>query len=425
MIDRSPKPNRRTWTVGRTLLALSLATSGCALFNKMLGKDPQQQAGGPSYEEQQRQAAEQAAAEQKKQDEALQSEIEAVWAEIDEQGITSARAMTLTDLTAKAWASGAVARGHVDGPGLGRTTLKYIEEAITAEPDATVTLELARGDVHALMGDTDAAVAAYAASFAIDQNKQTFLVILSLPHGPAVDAAVVETCPVVRPQITDPEIPDFVAACLAASGGNRKALGWKSAKKDLAAHDKEMARRAEEERLRAEEEARLAEEQRLREEEEARLAAEQAAKTAQYVVAAVFAAGDCNFGDCMHDGWEIRTDEGSIRVSCNFGKCLSDGWEARFPDGSTARTTCNFGKCMEDGWETRFPDGTSARTSCNFGKCATDGWETHLPDGSSARTSCNFGKCYTDGWETRLPDGGTVRCSCQFSDCLGNGTQCN
>lgn len=409
--------------LGRTLLSLTLLTSGCALFGKLLGNDSQTQnsggaaARGPSLQEVQ-------AAELEEQDQALQSEIEAVWAEIDEQGISSDRALALTELTAKAYASGAVSRGHVDGEGLSRTTLEYVDEAIEAEPDAAAALQIAKGDVHAMLGDGDAAVAAYAASFAVDQNKQAFLLALSLPRSAAVDTMVIESCPTVRPQISDEEVPDFIEACLAAAGGDRKALAWKGVKKDFAAHKKEMERRAEEERLRAEEEARLAEEQRLREEEEARLAAEEAAKTAMYTVAAVFAAGDCSFGDCMHNGWEIRTDAGTIRVTCNFGKCLSDGWEARFPDGSTARTSCNFGKCMEDGWETRFPDGSSARTSCSFGKCATDGWETRLPNGQSARTSCSFGECYTNGWETRLPDGGTVRCSCKFDDCLGNGTEC-
>ncbi len=407
---RSPRPSPSL----RPILALVLLTGGCTLFKSILGKDDQAQGGSDAaYQD----MAAQQRAELEKQDQALQAEVEALWKEIDTEGVTSARALALTDLTRRAYESGAVQRGTVNGPALARSTLDHLGEAITAEPDAKASLELARGHVYAWTGEPDQAVAAYAASLAVDPQMSTFAEMAQLPHTPAVDGAVLEACPGMRKQVEEPLLPDFVEVCLQAAGGDSSRLKWDGIKKDLVAHRKEMDRRAEEERKRAEEE-------RKRAEEEAALAAAEAAKQAQYVTAAVFAAGDCSFGDCMHKGWEIRTDAGTIRVSCNFGECLTKGWEASFPDGTRARTSCNFGECMTKGWETDFPDGSRARTSCNFGECATKGWDTSLPSGGTARTSCNFGECYTKGWETSLPDGGRVRCDCNFGDCLQKGTSC-
>ncbi len=409
----------------RPALALMLLTSGCAWFGSLFGgKTNNQQTQGSSSAAAREDAAAKQKAELAKQDEALQAEVEALWKEIDSEGVTSARALALTDLTRRAYDSGAVQRGTVNGPALGQSALDHLAEAIEAEPDAKASLELARGHVHAWLGKVDQAVAAYVASLAADPQMSTFIELLALPRTPAGDAAVLEACPGMRAKVDPGQVPDFVEACLQAAGGDPKRLKWDGLKKDLVAHRQEMDRRAEEERRRAEEEAKRAAEEAKRAEEEAKLAAAEAAKQAQYTVAAVFAAGDCSFGDCMHKGWEIRTDSGTIRVSCNFGECLTKGWEASFPDGGRARTSCNFGECMQKGWETSFPDGSRARTSCNFGECATKGWDTSLPTGGTARTSCNFGECYTKGWETSLPDGGRVRCSCNFGDCLEKGTSC-
>ncbi|MCA9709311.1 MAG: hypothetical protein KDK70_25940 [Myxococcales bacterium] len=394
----------RVWTVTRSVLAASLLVAGCGFFGKVLGKnDGQAGATGSSSHD----------AAQAEQDQALQQRVEALWAEIDAEGITSARALALADLTFEAHRSGAVQRGHVNGPGLARATLGHLEDALAAEPAAAADLQLAAGSVHLLLQQPDQALAAYNASIAAQPRMEPFWALQALPPGPAVSEAVLAACPVVRPVVPGTELADFVAACLVAAEGNANQLQWDGIQGDLVAHAEEMARRAEEQR-------RLEEEERRRAEEEAAAAAQQA----RYQVAAVFAAGSCSFGDCMHKGWEIRTDDGTVRVSCNFGDCLGNGWEAHFPDGGTARTSCNFGDCMQKGWETRFPDGQTARTSCSFGECATKGWETQLPDGGTARTSCNFGECYTKGWETRLPDGGSVRCNCNFGDCLQNGTDC-
>ena len=393
--------------IARSTLTMMLVLSGCGFLNALTGGD----SSGASTTSPQGQA--QRDAEQAHKDEALQAEVKALWAEIDAEGVTSARALALSELTTRAYRSGAVQRGRVNGPALARSTLDHLGEALQAEPESASTLHLAIGGIHQQLGDPDAAATAYSAALAAEGRMEPFLALLTLPASPAVSQAVLQACPTVRPLVSDPEVPDFVDACLAAAGGDGGQLRWEGVQRDLVAHGQEMTRRAEEQ-ARVEEQARL----------EAERAAAEAAMQARFQVAAVFAAGSCSFGDCMGKGWEIRTDEGTVRVTCNFGDCLKNGWETRFPDGGTARTSCNFGDCMQKGWETRYPDGGTARTSCSFGECATKGWETRLPDGGSARTSCNFGECYTKGWETRLPDGGSVRCSCKFGDCLANGTEC-
>jgi len=396
----------------RSVLTLSLSVAGCGFLGKLLGTDKtasQSQVNARESAERDEQLT--------RQDEALQAEVQAQWTEIDTEGITAARALALGSLTRKAYQSGAVERGHVNGEALTRSTIDHLGAALEAEPDAAPDLHLAAGDMHRLLDQSDEAAGAYSASLAAQLRMDPFVALLQLPRSGTVSQAVLDACPTVRSLVSEPEVPDFVDACLSAAGGDGSALQWDGIKGDLVAHEREMARRAEEQR-------RLEEEERKRAEEEAAAAAIAAAKQAQYQVAAVFAAGSCSFGDCMQKGWEIRTDDGTIRVTCSFSDCLKNGWEARFPDGGTAKTSCNFGDCMQKGWETRFPDGESARTSCNFGECATKGWETRLPDGGTARTSCNFGECYTKGWETRLPDGGSVRCSCNFGDCLQKGTEC-
>ncbi len=308
-------------------------------------------------------------------------------------------------------------RGHIDGPAVSQATLDHLASAISTEPDARARLEAARGRVHAWLGHPDQAAAAYTAALVVEARPDTFHQLTELPRSPAVDAAVLQACPTVRPNIDANNVIDFVDTCLTAAHGEPTRLQWDGVSQDLVAHRTEMDRRAAEaERLAAEAKRKAA--------EEAAKAAEDAAKQEQYAAAAVFAAGTCSFGDCAHKGWEIRAKDGTIRVSCNFGDCLAKGWETRFPDGKTARTSCNFGECMVKGWETRYPDGQTARTSCNFGECATKGWETRLPDGNTARTSCNFSECYVKGWETRLPDGRNIRCSCNFGECLKKGTEC-
>ncbi len=139
-----------------------------------------------------------------------------------------------------------------------------------------------------------------------------------------------------------------------------------------------------------------------------------------YVTAATFAAGSCNFGNCAKSGWDSRGN----RTSCNFGECLKHGWETVHASGEVSVTSCNFGDCLQHGWETQHPDGEVSRTTCNFSDCSKNGWETDTPAGV-AQTSCNFGECFKNGWDTSLPTGGSVRCSCDFEDCLGNGASCD
>ena len=253
-----------------------------------------------------------------------------------------------------------------------------------------------------------------------DPSYESFTALAALAPSPEIDAAVRRTCPLVRPKLAADQVPDFVDVCLARAGGDPKAYRWPTLKADLAAH-----RRALDARARAEAEAaRAAAEAERIAAEEAEAAAKAAATSGVFALAGVFAAGRCEFGDCMKNGWTTRTSAGDMRVRCNFSNCLKDGWTTELPGGGTARTRCEFGDCMKDGWTTELPGGGTARTRCNFSNCPKDGWTTELPDGSTARARCNFGDCFKDGWTTDMPDGSTVRCQCNFQKCLTDGTQC-
>lgn len=355
-------------------------------------------------------AAKAAQRELEEQDQVTAAEIERQ-RHTAEQDKTPEAILAFSDALLAAFASGAVERGTVNGPNNLQAARDLLAEAMQTE--ATAPMQLASARFAYLAGEVDVAITHYEAVMAAEPSVVLFEEMRQLPSTPEVDAGLVRSCGPVRGLVGDDQLFALVDECLARAGGNRKKLAWKGSKKDLRFYDAELDRIAEEERLAAEAAALAAAEAEAEE-----------AKSEQFVMAAVFAAGDCDFGDCAGNGWTTQSDAGTVRSRCNFGKCLSDGWETTFPDGSTARTRCNFSKCLEDGWETTFPDGSSARTSCSFGKCETDGWETRLPDGSTARTSCNFSKCFTDGWQTSLPTGGSVRCDCKFGDCLGNGTEC-
>src|SRR5690606_2007250 len=167
------------------------------------------------------------------------------------------------------------------------------------------TVELFRGALRFEQGRPDEAAGHFLAAIELEPSYELFSVLITVPKSPTSDAAVLKACPAVRPAITSELLPDFVAVCLDAAAGDRKQLTWKTAKADLKAHDVEMERRAEEERL--------------RQEQEARLAAEQAALAAQaelWATAAVFAAGNCRFSNCMTDGWETSTDQGTVTTTC-------------------------------------------------------------------------------------------------------------
>jgi len=371
----------------RSLLILALLTAGCSLFKFNIdtparrreaeeARQREAEAAQVQAAEQQRIAVAQDAEAQKARDEQALRDIEALRAEI-KAAPDGTKAIRFATLVASAKDSKAARDGKLDLPALQTEALGYLEQALTT-PD-----------------------------------QEVFFALAAMPAAPETDAAVTRACPKLRPTVPAADVPDFVRVCLARAGGDSKQLKWPSVKADLVA-----LRKADEAAARAEAEA-------ARANAEAEKDAEKSGKAgAARAIAAVFAAGRCNFGNCMKDGWTASTEAGEVRVACNFGNCLKDGWTARLPDGSEARTSCNFGDCMKDGWETRYADGTSARTSCNFGKCATDGWQTQLPGGGSARTSCNFGDCFKDGWTTQMPSG-EVRCRCNFQKCLTDGTSCD
>ena len=402
--------------------ALALGLPGCTFLNKLFKNEPSSgsssassgsgvQTAGPD-------ASQAREAELSEAHRRLAAELDAMRQEISDAGVDSTLALRFAELAGKAYDSEAVARGRIDGPVISAEALGYLSEAKEVEPAATFDLALAEGGIHRRLGDDEAALAAFVAAFAAEPRMEAFSSMVGLSRSAGADAAVVTACATIRPEISDEGLADFVGLCLERSGGDASGLTWKGADRDVVAYNTEMARR--------EEAARVAEEERRKEEElAAAAAAEEATKRELYQVAAVFAAGRCEFGDCAHRGWSVRVDQGEVKVSCSFGDCLTRGWEARFPDGKTARTDCSFGECLQRGWQTRFPDGSTAQTSCSFGECATRGWETRLPDGSTSRTTCSFSECFTRGWETSLPNGGRIRCTCSFGECLTRGTECS
>jgi hypothetical protein len=409
-------------------LALSLAAlalGGCAFFAALTGQDPNQpnQANQATVDpaEQERRNAEEAAKAQAQVDLALAAELEPLRTTANTETATLEQVLAFVDKVGAAIVSGAIQRAAVP-PELvseARAALDRQHAAVeaTKTPEAIrarTSIELGRGYLLACEGRTDEAATAYLAAVALEPTLELFTLLAELPKSTTTDAAVLQACPLVRKAVADDRLPDFISVCLDASGSDRSKLAWKGAKADLKAHDKEM-------QLREEEAARIAAEQEA-------AAAEQAAAAAQsraWASAAVFAAGQCRFSNCLTEGWEAHTDQGTVTTTCRFGNCLKDGWETRFPDGSSATTSCRFSDCMKDGWETRMPDGSSATTSCRFSNCAVDGWETRMPDGSSANTTCRFSDCFKEGWETAMPDGGRVNCTCKFSNCLTDGTDCS
>ena len=372
----------------RLLLVMTALAAGCSLF-KFTVKNPEaerqaqaeQQAQAEAAQQQAaaqaRAAAEQEAAAQKARDEAVVAELEALRAELT-RAPDGAKALAFAGKVSAAKGSPAARDGRLDLDMLQPEALGYLERAIEKQP-----------------------------------SYELFLALDVAAGGAEGDRTVQRACPRVRPTVPAEAVSEFTATCLARFGGDRQQLKWASAKADLTALRKAQEAQAQAEKAAAEAEARAAEEART-----------SGANGPVQAIAGVFAAGRCEFGDCMKNGWTTQTVAGEVRVRCNFGDCLKDGWTAQLPGGGEARTRCNFGDCMKDGWETTYPDGSSARTRCNFSNCPKDGWETTLPGGQSARTRCNFNDCFKDGWETTLPDGGSVRCTCNFQKCLTDGTSC-
>ena len=407
-----------------TLFALS-TLGGCAFFAALTGNDTaaQEQARADAEAEQRRQA-EEAARAQEQADLQFASELEPLRTTANAEGATLDSVIEFVDKVATAIQSGVITRGKVPATVVDEARAALDRQFAAVEkgkdPDSALsraTVETARGYLFAVEGRNDEAANAYLAALLQQPTLPLFNVLSALPKSPTSDAAVVQTCPLIRPQIDAAGLPDFIALCLDAAAGDRSKLTWKSVKKDYQIHDQEMARREAEA-------ARIAEEERIAAAEAEAAAQQQAAQSAMWEIAAVFASGNCRFSNCLKDGWEDNTSQGTVTTTCRFSNCIKDGWETRFPDGSTATTTCRFSDCMKDGWETRFPDGSTATTSCRFSNCPVDGWETRLPDGNSATTSCRFSDCFKDGWETSMPSG-SITCSCRFSDCLKDGIECS
>jgi hypothetical protein len=402
-----------------------LCIGGCALFASLAGDDPNAEQSSVDPAEAERLRAQEAARAQEQADLALAGDLEPLRVAANAETATLEQVLAFVEKVGAAIHSGAIERGRVAPEVVGEARADLDRQWAALEsgktPEAVhgrATVELARGYLLLCEGRSEEAVASYLSAVTLEPTAESFALLAGLPRSPTSDAAVLSACPLVRKAILADGVPDFVAVCLDAAAGDRSKIAWKGAKSDLKAHDVEVRRREEEAARIAAEEARLA--------AEAEAAAQAAAAQAQlWSTAAVFAAGRCRFQNCLTDGWEANTNQGTVTTTCRFQNCLKDGWETRFPDGGSATTTCRFQDCMKDGWETRMPDGSSATTSCRFQQCPVDGWETRLPDGSTATTTCRFQDCFKDGWETRFPDGGSVTCTCKFQNCLADGTDCN
>jgi len=343
----------------------------------------------------------------------------------DAGSVEPATALAYAEAVEAAHRSGTTTRRQLDGPALRNEASEMLLASADGHPDARHQLLQVHAGLLAHSGAIDRAAEVYLELLTQEPTLAVFDQLRRLPATPTTDAATVRGCGLIRPEVGDDELFEFVDRCVSRTRDDRSALSWTQLSRDLDFYDAEVKRRA----IEAEQLAARKAAQREQEAAEQAKRDAEAAKTAEmqrnYAFAAVFAAGKCEFGDCVHRGWNVRTPDGEVRVRCEFSECLTRGWEARFPDGSTARTRCEFSECMTRGWETRFADGTTARTRCEFGECKTRGWETRLPDGSTARTRCEFSECYTRGWETRMPDGSTIRCRCNFGECLERGADCS
>jgi hypothetical protein len=359
----------------RTFVVVVALSAGCSLFklNVQTQTRPPTPTQSQPAEPQPRRGPEEVAAAEQAREDAVVAEIEALRAEL-KAGVDAARAIKFADRMLAARDSAAARDGRIDLNQLQPEALGYLDAALTAAPSLELLLALDRA-----------------------------------APGPGGDPLVQEACPQVRPVVTAESLAQLVELCLGRSGGDVKQLRWASARADVQA-----LRKARDAEAKAAAQA----------EKEAARVAEAAARSGAWLLAGVFAAGRCEFGDCLKQGWVVQTAAGDMRVRCEFSDCLKNGWVADLPGGGgDARSRCEFSDCMKNGWQTSFPDGSNLRSRCEFSDCAKNGWQTELPGGVTARSRCEFSDCFTNGWTTEMP-GSTVRCSCNFRDCLKNGASC-
>ncbi|NVB41100.1 hypothetical protein G6O69_24890 [Pseudenhygromyxa sp. WMMC2535] len=394
------------------LLASSLpllGLGGCALLNLLTGKDEKQER-AQAQAEAEAEAEAEAKRKQEQEDAALAAAIDERKAAAEAEDAGPSAAVDYAVAVKQAVHDGHIERGAVPAAHIAGAEAQLERwRAAGAEADSELAaadlaaLELAWGELLVATDRAEEAVPHMFAALSSEPTGEHFYALVALPRSAAADDAVIQACPIRRPELASEAVPDFMEICLERAGGDASKLRWKKVKKDIAAYEAELRRR----------------------EAEAAAKAEALAKTMSQLSAAVFAAGDCSFDNCVEEGWKTSTDAGTITTNCRFDNCLTDGWDTSFPGGRTAQTRCRFDNCMSDGWDTSFPGGRTAQTRCRFDNCAEDGWDTSLPDGTTVQTRCNFSKCFEDGWTTSLPNGTSVRCDCQFDDCLGRGAKCN
>ncbi|MGB1015780.1 MAG: hypothetical protein ACPG4T_16705, partial [Nannocystaceae bacterium] len=366
------------------LLAGSLL-AGCSWIVQALRADENQR----NKQEQQQRREHQAKLERElaaARDNQVMAELEQLRGELlvqrDAGAVEPAKALAYAEVVEVARRSGTMKRRQLDVQVHYNEANESLLAAAEDHPEDRYQLLVVHARLLARSGAIDPAAQVYVELLTQEPQLAVFDELRSLPATSATDTATARGCGLVRSQVGEDVLFEFLDTCISRIRGGRDVLNWPQLAQDLERYDAETKRRARVAAREAAEREREAAAQAKRDAEAAKTAAMQQ----NYAYAAVFAAGRCEFGDCIHRGWNTRTPDGEVRVRCEFSECLTRGWEARFPDGTTARTRCEFSECMTRGWETRFADGTTARTRCEFGDCKTRGWETRLPDGTTART---------------------------------------
>src|SRR5688572_12193920 len=193
----------------RRLLLAALLIAGCKLFKFDVSTPETRRQEAEALaraQEQERTAAETrqkvAAAEQaeaeRARDQAVLDELAAAEAELA-AGVSEARAIAFAAKVRAADGSVPARDGRLDIPKLYASAAEHLARVEPATPAA-------------------------------------FTELSTIPRSPAVDAAVLRTCPRVRPAIPKDGVAGFVDACLAAAGGDGKQLKWSGVKADLVVH---------------------------------------------------------------------------------------------------------------------------------------------------------------------------------------------
>lgn len=168
-----------------------------------------------------------------KEREEIKAQLDALSREIDAKGETAERVIALAKLVERAHFTHAVNHEMADGAALTETTLARFDEALVVEPESAARLHAARGSLLHTVWRNDDAISAYVASLDADPRLATFDALRILPPSELLDAAVLDACPKVRPQVGQDVLVRFVATCLDAADHDASRLRWNGVERDL------------------------------------------------------------------------------------------------------------------------------------------------------------------------------------------------